>query len=215
MNPMKSLKDVLRVYIQTQLPEITQEMSNAMVAKEKRHAQADKLALKKLKEQRDWKRWRRKRKRIRGKGSCSSRASFLPWFPSLPKPPSLPWLLNRPWLLNLPMRLLRHQPSNRKRLRLRPWNPRAKAGGTVNVKSLAPAPHKLKPVVLPADQGDMTQAPAGAPPAMTSAPAPEAGNLPAAPASEAPPALSNTAAPSAYGTAPPPISGFRVARHPG
>ncbi len=39
LGPMVSLKDLLRVYIQTQLPEITREMSVALVKKEKKEAQ--------------------------------------------------------------------------------------------------------------------------------------------------------------------------------
>ncbi|HEY5038896.1 MAG TPA: right-handed parallel beta-helix repeat-containing protein, partial [bacterium] len=51
VSPVKSLKDILRVYVRTMLPPITKEMSLALVAKEKREAKQEALALKKFKQQ--------------------------------------------------------------------------------------------------------------------------------------------------------------------
>lgn len=47
--PLKSLNDVLRYYVRTQLPVITKEMSLALAAKEKREAKEEALVLKKMK----------------------------------------------------------------------------------------------------------------------------------------------------------------------
>lgn len=49
LTPVKTLKDVLRVYVRTQLPAITPKMATALAAKEKREAAEDALALEKFK----------------------------------------------------------------------------------------------------------------------------------------------------------------------
>ena len=50
LTPMKSLKDILRFYIRTQLPVITSKQEAALIAKEKKQKQDEQLALKKLKQ---------------------------------------------------------------------------------------------------------------------------------------------------------------------
>jgi parallel beta-helix repeat protein len=51
LNPMRTLKDVLRVYVRTQLPVITKKMANALAAREKKEAKEAADDLKKFKQQ--------------------------------------------------------------------------------------------------------------------------------------------------------------------
>ncbi len=51
LSPMRTLKDVLRVYVRTQLPAITKQMALALAAREKKEAKDDAAALKKFRQQ--------------------------------------------------------------------------------------------------------------------------------------------------------------------
>ncbi len=180
LKPMKSLKDVLRVYVQTQLPEITEAMSDAMAAKERRQEKAEKLAMKKLKEQEGLEALKaKKEKEAQSAPAVASSSAPPPPGPTTEQEATAPAapVVSQP---SAP------QPEEAVAPELETTAP----SGTVKVKALPAAPHQLTPVVLPPDQGNLGETPAGPPPAMESsttasspAPAP-----PAAPAVPAPPA---------------------------
>jgi hypothetical protein len=215
VSPVKSLKDILRVYVRTMLPPITKEMSLALVAKEKREAKQEALALKKFKQ-----------------GQTSPNTNVPPnsaapaaeqaaapaeTAPSVTVPPEVQ--AQTPEVAEVELASM----------------------GTASIKALTPVPHSLKPLKnLPPDQGNVSSLAAAAPPAssteassnpLTAAPPvpdvatgsvetvippPEvSGSSTAAPPiplstdAIAPPAMDSTAPPaippSAEGTVPPPV----------
>jgi hypothetical protein len=169
LKPMKSLKDVLRVYVQTQLPEITQEMSDAMAAKERRQEKAEKLALKKLKEQEGLEALKAKRaKEALEKGQTTtvsvSPAPPQPEQAAAPAPPAV----TQP---------AAPQPEEA----VAPELETTTSSGTIKVKTLPAAPHQLTPVVLPPDLGNLAGVPSAAPPPTSASPAAVASSPAAAP----------------------------------
>ncbi len=184
LQPMKSLKDVLRVYVQTQLPEITQEMSDAMAAKERRQEKADKLALKKLKEQEGLEALQEKKEKEAQEKAVASGVSSSP---AVPQP-----AVSQP---ALPQPVEATAPAAEESVA--PELETSAASGTVKVKALPAAPHQLTPVVLPPDQGDLAQSAAAPPPAnmetapvaSTAPPVPEVPANNAASSSPAPPVI--------------------------
>lgn len=188
--PTKTLKDLLRVYIRTQLPVITKEMSLALVAKEKREAQEEAEALKKLKN-----------------AQPEPPAAAPPAEVAAPAPPA-------------EQAAPAEQPAPAAAEAAAPPAEEAPAETTqtAQVKPLPPSPHTLKPLDnLPPDQGNVAEAPAGVPSASSaeaSAPAeaPEAPAPPAAVSSTTPPAAGGSEIPlppsdnSTVAAPPPPAS---------
>jgi len=199
LGPMVSLKDLLRVYIQTQLPEITQEMSVAMAKKEKKEARE--LAQK---------------QKAMNKATQTAQApaasttspqvseTTAPPAPEIPPAPSTAENTTE----------AASQPAP-EAAAAAPETPVAPAPveetgvvKTVQVKSLPPAPHQLKPLDLPPDQGNVAEMPASVPPATalpaaSAAAAPAAGNEAASPMPPASPDLTLPPTGTASETTPP------------
>lgn len=177
IGPVVSLKDLLRVYIKTQLPEITKEMSVALVKKEKR--QAVEMA-KKAKEQ--------KAATVAAQAPATPPPAPVAEAPAPPPPPAASAQANvpettAPEAASLATPETAAAPA-----------PVEETGvvKTVQVKQLPPAPHKLEPLSLPPDQGDLAEEPPSAPPANAENPVvsttpPSPGNETAPPAPPAAP----------------------------
>jgi len=147
LSPMRSLKDVLRVYVRTQLPLITAKMSAALVAKEKQEAKEEALALKKIK----------KEQAVASKKNEAPEApvAAAPAEQAAPaEPAEAPAVEEAPAAAEAPVEV----------------EPSSPASKIVSVKSLPPAPHQLKPLanLPPAQEVGSTQ------PASSSSPVVEA-----------------------------------------
>lgn len=164
VKPMKSLKDILRTYVRTQLPVITKQMSISLAAKERREEEAQKLALKKFKQ-----------------GTAPAPQETTP-APAAPSAPELPITAEAPAPAaeeapapSAPVVEVQSGPAK-----------------SASVKSLPAAPHTLKPMAnLPPDQGNVSETAASVPPASAPGENPAAPAPPALTDNLAPPALTD------------------------
>src|SRR5579871_1757850 len=148
LGPMVSLKDLLRVYIQTQLPEITQEMSVALAKKEKKEAQE--LA---------------KQQKAQN-GTPQTAQAPAASETTAPPPSEIPPAPTTSE--NTAEAAPQATPEAAEAAVPEAPAPVEETGvaRTVQVKSLPAAPHKLEPIAnLPPDMGNVAEMPAAAPPA--------------------------------------------------
>lgn len=189
LGPMVSLKDLLRVYIQTQLPEITQEMSVALAKKEKKEARE--LA---------------EKQKAMNEGARTAQAPAAstapPPAPEVPPAPSTAENTTEAAPQAAPEAAEAPTPETPEASAPAPEE--AGVVKTIQVKSLPPAPHQLTPVAnLPPDQGNVAEMPASVPSATASTTAPAAGNEAASTAPPASPDLTLPPAGTASEAAPP------------
>ncbi len=193
LNPMRSLKDILRVYVRTQLPVITKQMSLALVAKEKREAKEEAVLMAKLKKEQAG-----GTQNAEAPAPPSAEAPAEQPAPEQAAAPETPSAAEAP-AAEMPSEVA--VPTNK----------------IASVKSLPPAPHKLKPLAnLPPEQkvtnAMAASAPAGAQPAANAPASPEVPQPPTAAASTnesvIPPAPEDLTAPpstsASTAVAPPP-----------
>ncbi len=213
LKPMKSLKDVLRVYVQSQLPEITEAMSNAMAAKERKEEKAQKLAIKKMKEQEGLEALKAKKAQKAqekaaqaGAAAPPAPSAVAPVAPAAPVPAAPALAVPGAPALPLPQEAIAPPapsvtapapataPPSVPYVAETPQPAPAEmapipASGTVPVQILPEAAHQLTPVALPNSQGIVSGAPAAAvapAPAVAPAAAPAAPSAPEAPAAVPP-----------------------------
>jgi hypothetical protein len=198
LTPIKDLKDVLRTYIMTQLPEITAAQSEALAAKEIKEDKAEKLALKKFKKEEAKEAKEAALKIEQGQEPTPSAAA--------PAPPSLAPAVTQAQPEAAPEATPEAVPEASET-----ETEEAAPAGVAAVKALPPAPHSLTPIPnLPEEQDvnlegsaptlSTESAPEGAPAETTAPPAPAA----AAVTPIETPVVETPAAPTTASTAPPP-----------
>jgi hypothetical protein len=198
-SPLKDLKDVLRVYIMTQLPDITQVQSDAMAKKERKQEKADALAMKKWNKQQEME--------AKAAAAAAQKATASPATGTAPAPPPLTVI---PEQAATAPEASEASPSETAPETTTVEEVPAGPSGVAVVKSLPPAPHSLPPLTnLPPEQdlnlggaassaAVVEEAPAAAP--AETAP-PEAAAPPPLPDMSVPPVTGTT---SANQTVPPP-----------
>ncbi len=132
LNPVKNLKDILRVYVRTQLPVITAKMSKDLAARERRQEKEDAIALKKLKKAEVLAAKKKAAAPEVGAPEVASPVVEAPPAPETPAEkaaPEAPAVAEAPAAPEAPAETVPTSPSK-----------------VISVKSLAPAPHTLKPI---------------------------------------------------------------------
>lgn len=172
--PLKSLKDILRVYVRTQLPVITKSMETALKEKEKRE-QGTQTA-----------------KNPPSAPSAPVEAAAPAPAVEAPAPVAEAPAAEVP----APAAEAAAPAPTPEVIEAAPAEVPSAPSGVANVKELPAAAHKLKPLNLPKDQGNVAAAAAGAPPASSES----------APAETAPSAATvETIAPPSNDTSAPPV----------
>jgi hypothetical protein len=193
LTPIKDLKDVLRTYIMTQLPEITVTQSEALAAKEIKEDKAEKLALKKFKKE--------EAKEAREAALKIEQGQEPTPVAAAPPPPSLAPAVTESQPEAAPEATQAPAPEAAET-----ETEEAAPAGVAAVKALPPAPHSLTPIPnLPEEQDVNLE---GAPPTLSTETAPEGAPAEtAAPPAETPavtPVVEAPPASAAVTTAPPP-----------
>ncbi|MGH7739854.1 MAG: right-handed parallel beta-helix repeat-containing protein [bacterium] len=203
--PLQSLKDVLRLYIMTQLPEITVAQSERLAAKERRDEKAEALALKKFRKEQE-----REAKAAAQSAAAASKASASTSVPPPPEASSAASTPPPPASSTVPQEPAASAPAavETPEETSAPVETAPPPSGVAEVKPLPPAPYTLTPVPnLPPEQDLNLEGAASNPTDQENESAPEA-TAPAAPAVEENSTLTAPAPPvveqNSTQTAPPP-----------